>query len=132
MTDYLDIGPTPSAETCQQVGARDYDPEIARLECRAFVSLLARVAEEECARRGYRFGDTPCSLRIRGHAHDFGTYLEVAVKYDDDHEEAADLAYWIEANAPETWDPEARAYLDRMISELRDRRFGCDPVSLGF
>jgi hypothetical protein len=130
MIDYLDIGPTPSAEPCQQLGSRNYDPEIARLECRAYVSLLTRVAEEECARRGYHFGDTTCSLRIR--SHDYGAYLEVAVKYDDDHEEAADLAYWIEANAPETWDPEARAYLDRMISELRDRRFGCDPVALGF
>jgi hypothetical protein len=132
MIDYLDIGPTPSAETCQQVGARDYDHEIARLECRAYVSLLTRFAEAECARRGYHFGDTTCSLRIRSHAHEFGAYLEVAVRYDEDHEEATDLAYWIEANAPETWDDEARAYLDRMISELRDRRFGCDPVALGF
>lgn len=131
MMDYLEIGPTPACEDCQQVGTASYDPDVATLECRVFLRYLVRILSAECERRGYRDGDHAVSLRIRSHAHDFGTYREVAVRYDEEDPEAVDLAYWLEANAPDTWDDAARSELDREIRALSERRAGWDPVAHG-
>ena len=99
--DYMELGPTPLEESCAQVGADNYF-EQARKECRAYIAQLRRVfgAEPEGAR-----------LVIRGNSHDFGTYYEVAVKYDCDDEKATRYAFKLEAEQPATWDAEAKAEL---------------------
>lgn len=101
MRDTLSIGPTPSGETCQQLGA-SYDPIRARQECAAFRNQLRRM-----------FPDCPAGtgLVILANPHDFGVYLEVAVRYDDEDQDSQDYAYHIENNAPENWDAEALAEL---------------------
>jgi len=45
MIDYLELGPSPCDEDCEQLGA-NYDPARARLECRA----LKRKEERPCNR----------------------------------------------------------------------------------
>lgn len=99
MRDYLEIGCTPSAESCQQVPYDD--PQLARVECRAFINQLGRVFPPVDG----------ASFTIRSNSHDFGTYYEVAIVFDDGDESACDYAYRVEAKAPEYWDDEARAEL---------------------
>jgi hypothetical protein len=101
MRDKLEIGPTPSGESCEQLGP-NYDPAKARRECRAFVNQLTRV-----------FGCPPGNARfcITSNPHDFGTYHEVAVAYDDESKEENDFAYRVEAESPEYWDDEAKSEL---------------------
>jgi hypothetical protein len=43
--------------------------------------------------------------------HEFGSYLEVQVRFDDDDEHQTHWAFMIEAELPELWDDEARAEL---------------------
>jgi hypothetical protein len=102
MRTKMELAPTPVEEPCEQLGP-NYRPEVARAECKAFIGQLKR-----------QFGDPPpgASLIITSNPHDFGTYLEVAVRYDDWDEVAADYAFKLEGELPAHWDAISRAELD--------------------
>lgn len=101
MKDQLSIGPTPSGESCEQLGP-NYNPTKARKECKAFIGQLTRT-----------FGNPPegARFKITSNPHDFGTYLDVVVEYDDTNDLATDFAFKVEDETPETWDTEAKQYL---------------------
>lgn len=100
MIDYIDIGPTPHGESCAQVGDADY-PDRSLTECLVFKAQLVSM-----------FPPPPgASIVVRGHPHDFGTYREVAVRYDPSLGKATDYAFMLEANSPEFWDAESLAQL---------------------
>ena len=98
MKDEMVISSCPTEEDCAQVGQDGYY-EQARKECKAFLNQLIRI-----------HGNPPTGARlvVKGFSHDFGTYYEVVVIYDDDIEEAVDYAFLLEGNIPEEWDDEAR------------------------
>ena len=102
MRDYLELSSTPTNEPCAMVGADDYQKR-GRLECRAFIDQLERQFPHAI--------DAGCTFKIRSNPHDFGTYYEVAVFYDDDDEEQTRAVYDIENDLPTTWDEDARNYL---------------------
>ena len=97
MRDQLSLAPVPIDEPCAQLGDPDY-PTRARKECRAFINQLVR-----------EFGEPPSGarLKITQNPHDFGTYLDVEVLFDDSVEEAAEWAYTLEAGLPLNWDAAA-------------------------
>ena len=101
MRETLELSPTPVDEQCEQIGP-NYRPEIARAECRAFIGQLRRM-----------FGEEPAgaTLKISSNPHDFGTYYEVAVRFDDENDAAVEYAYHLESNLPEQWDDTARREL---------------------
>lgn len=103
MMDYVSVGPAPYEENCAQVGQPDY-PERSRIECRVFANQLRRVLGEPPA--GARIG-------VKTFEHDFGTYREVVVYYDEDDDEAASYAFRAENEYPARWDKQA-------IKELRE------------
>ena len=92
MRDHLYIGSAPAGEDCAQLGRDDFGP-LNRLECRAYVDAL-RV----------KYGPEPegCDYRLKRENHDFGTYYEVAIYYDDSDPVACDYAFEVE-NGLETW-----------------------------
>lgn len=94
MRDYIDIGPSPAAEDCAQLGTDDYS-ELAREECKRFIAFIRKHKGEEPA--GAR-------LAIKSNAHDFGTYYEVVCYFDDECEEATNYAFACESDLPEHWD----------------------------
>jgi porphobilinogen deaminase len=103
MRDYLDLAPTPIDEPCAMVEKTgDYLPRM-RAECRAFVHQLERTFPEAL--------EAGCSFRVKSNAHEFGSYLEVQVCFNDNDEHMTHWAYMIEAELPELWDDEARAEL---------------------
>lgn len=101
MRDYLNIGSSPHGEDCAQVGSDDYNPRM-RAETTAFVHQLQRM-----------FGAPPygAAFRVKGFPHDFGSYYEVVVAFDDAVEDSVKFAYQVENNTPESWDDEARKEL---------------------
>jgi hypothetical protein len=92
--DYIEIGSSPAAEDCAQVGDENYN-EQSRVECRRFVELLTKTFGEPPA--GAEFG-------IKNFSHDFGGYREVVVYFDDNYPDSVDFAYQVEANSPQTWE----------------------------
>lgn len=90
MQDYMELGPTPAAEPCAQVGSDNYDVD-AREECGRYKNLLIE-----------RFGH-PERFGIKRFPHDFGSYYEVVVYFDDDDQESLDFAINVEHNIPENW-----------------------------
>lgn len=92
MKESLSLSPTPVAENCCQVGSEDYSTN-ARKECRAFIRQLIR-----------QFPNSEGMLRITSNPHDFGNYLDVEIRYDEDSEDQMNLAYEMESNLPEYWD----------------------------
>ena len=97
MRDFLTLGPTPSGESCEQVG-EGYDRGHAVAECRTFVRQLQRLWPET-------------SFGVKGFPHDFGTYLEVVVWFDTSEKEEREAAYDVVNATPENWDEEAKADL---------------------
>lgn len=101
MRDWIELGPTPAGESCAQVGQNSY-AEQARKEGRAYINQLERM-----------FPNPPGSARfaLKSFPHDFGTYFEVCVVYNDDSEAEWDFAFEVERNLPEFWDDEAKVEL---------------------
>lgn len=108
MIEKLEIGSSPTEENCAQVGDVDYSTK-ALIECQEYKNQLKRHYFTQNKR------DLPegCRLSIRGNNHDFGEYYEVVARFDILDEEAAEAAFWLEANAPEHWDDEAKR-VDRL------------------
>ena len=102
MRDYLDIGPVPCNEECQQVGTPSYDHAMARKECQQFIVAIRRTLGTE---------PEGAQLRIKSNPHDFGTYLEVVCYFDDDMPDAVDYAFKAESESPAEWSPEDRTAL---------------------
>jgi hypothetical protein len=100
-TAILEIGAVPGGENCEQLGP-DYRPEVARRECRAYINQLVRINGEPPPGVSYFISDNP---------HDFGTYHEVAVRFDPTDKVGQDYAYKAECSPPENWDAEARKEL---------------------
>jgi hypothetical protein len=105
MRDTIEIGAAPYNEDCAQVGRDDYGPR-SLVETRAYKAQLTRLvlAHLDGKPMPASFG-----IRVKSNVHDFGSYREVAVSFDDNDGEAVDLAYWLDSNAPGHWDDEALA-----------------------
>lgn len=43
-------------------------------------------------------------MKVKGFSHDFGTYYEVVVDYDDEVEKTVDYAFLLEGEMPLNWD----------------------------
>jgi hypothetical protein len=90
----MNIGSSPADEDCVQVGSDNYAAR-AKQECLRYIELLRR-----------KFGPEPAGTRLvtKGFPHDFGTYYEVCVVYDDNDRAGLDYALLLEGNSPATWD----------------------------
>ena len=91
--DYMYIGESPCDEPCAQLGKPGYI-ERARAECAAFIEAIRRKLGEEPA---------GAHLSVKREAHEYGTYLTVVCRYDDNDEKAIEYAFRCEAEAPRTW-----------------------------
>jgi hypothetical protein len=102
--EYLEIGPTPWEEECEQVGTPTYNKQRAHDECEAYAKQLKRLFPD---------GD----FRVRTNRHDFGSYFEVAGYWDDSDDDdygnnrAREAAYEAESNSPAKWDKLAEVEL---------------------
>ncbi len=92
---YIELGPVPCDEQCQQVGTTGYDAAAANKECRRYKAQLKRMFPEGV-------------FAIRSFPHDAGSYSEVVVYYSSDDEKSMQLASAIEANLPDKWDDEVK------------------------
>ena len=102
MRDYQSIGPVPCAEDCQQIGSPDYDDDKARLECKTYIAQLKRM------HKNIPFA---ASFGLKSFPHDFGTYTEVVVNFDDEYEDSVNFMLEVECNLPEDWDDESKKAL---------------------
>ena len=102
MREYLELGPVPCDEKCEQVGP-DCDYRRMSAESREYANQLYRMfpgAE-----------DANCSFGVKSFSHDFGSYYETVVKYYPDDEKSVEFAFNVENNLPAEWDEQARVAL---------------------
>lgn len=106
MKETLNIGSAPFEENCAQLGGRLYE-ELSRMECAAFKEQIIR-----------KLGDPPGSARVvvKSFPHDFGSYREVCVVFDDEDEPATEYAYACEASGDPLakWDCDALDKLEEL------------------
>lgn len=108
--DYLSLGSTPCDETCAQVGSDDYYSRMKR-ESLAYIKQLTRL-----------FPNLPDGVYFvnKGFPHDFGTYHEVCVMFDDNDQTAIDAACEVENGIPMQWDTMALIDLQgNIIAQLQ-------------
>ena len=106
----LNLSPTPVAEDCAQVGSDNYHKQ-SRIETTVFKQQLYRMLEAE-------FDTVNVRLVTTSNSHDFGTYHEVEVEYDESSESSMNQAFWLENNLPEYWDEEAKQMLKELNYEM--------------
>ena len=94
---------TPYEEECAQLGSPHYMTR-AHHEAQAFAGQLIRL-----------HGNPPDGARLKTIycEHDFGTYLDLALVYDEDNEEHVEWMLKIESGIPDKWDQAA-------ITELQE------------
>lgn len=94
---YLELGSTPCDEECAQVGSENYAENVKKESQRYIRQLKRQFPEWEV--KGVSFG-------LKSFQHDFGTYHEVVVRFDEMNDEACSYAYHIEDNLPANWEEE--------------------------
>ena len=95
----MSIGPVPCEENAAQVGRPDYDEQSLR-ECKVFKRMLERLHPVPA--------DSQASLIVKSFPHDFGSYREVCVRFEDTDPVATGYAFDLERDTPEQWDAIAR------------------------
>ena len=100
----LELGSSPVEESCSQVGTDDYMTR-ARKECRAYVGQLTRQFPVPA--------DCDIEFGVKRFPHDFGSYLEVAVRFNTECDRSVEYALSVENNLPGVWDNEAKQELRR-------------------
>jgi len=92
MQDYIEISTTPDLEDCVQVKSNsDYLPAM-REEAYRYLAMLKK-----------RFPFAGEVFRIKTCPHDFGSYLQIKILYEQGTKSES-LAYFIENNLPSHWD----------------------------
>jgi len=95
MLETLELGTTtPYDEPCAQLGSEGYYTK-AQQEIRAFVGQLIRLTGRPPANANFKMIQCP---------HDFGTYLDLALVYNEDDEEHVEWMLKVESNIPDKWD----------------------------
>ena len=94
MRDYVSIGSAPCDEDCVQVTKEGDYHEAMKTECRRFLELIRK-----------KLGPEPPGTRlaVKANPHDFGTYYDVVVYFDDEDEQARGYALRCEGWSPRTW-----------------------------
>jgi hypothetical protein len=101
-TDFLYLGPVPCDEPCAQVGEMNYQKN-SSIEMSTYIDQLYRMFPE--------LENSSLAIRKKWFPHDFGSYGEVIAVYNEEDEQAYDLALKIERNLPYKWDKESLKYL---------------------
>lgn len=110
--EYLTIGSSPCDEPCAQVGSNNYSRSM-RMETRALINQMERIhpspTDDHASFNAY--------YTVKSFPHDFGSYHEVCVVYDPDHEPSIKWAMEAESLLPEKWDSQAKNELTSMDYE---------------
>lgn len=102
MRDQFELSTTvPHEESCVQIGEENYS-KWSRLEAYTLIDQLTRLLGEPPSLTFFKV--IPCS-------HDFGTYYDVAIVYDDEEEESEAYMLRVESELPYNWDEESRRKL---------------------
>lgn len=92
--EYIELGSVPGDEDCAQINSENYEKD-CKEECKRYITLLTKKFPEFASKR--------VEFRRRSFSHDFGVYYEVVVSFDENDEDAAEFAYFVENNLPATW-----------------------------
>lgn len=122
--DYVILSSTPYDEPCVQVCSKRLYYPAMKHESLIYKRQLERLFPIP--------ENLHCYFICKSFPHDFGTYIEVVIFFDDDDREAANFAYKVENEAPFHWDEIAKAQLlaDPLIVDLYKQQGTSLPSSL--
>jgi hypothetical protein len=101
--NYLQLGLVPADEPCPQVGSENYTKDAYEAGSR-FIDLIVEThGNPPTSQWGHSVTET-IGFWVATFPHDFGTYHEVVVGYDDQIEESIEYAFMVENNTPTTWE----------------------------
>jgi len=95
MRQYMELGSSPSSEDCVQVEPSGEYLVPMKEELRRYKTMLENkfpVPE-----------NVQAWFSVKFFPHDFGSYGEVCINYDDDDTASADFAYFVEEHSPNAW-----------------------------
>lgn len=89
---------TPHDEPCAQVGQPNFQM-LSKIEARVLIGQLERIHGPASDHRAF--------FKVISCPHEFGTYSDVAVVYNDDFEESENYMLAVENGIPDRWDETA-------------------------
>jgi hypothetical protein len=98
MKNFEVVGSSPIGADCVQVERGGDYLEAMLKECGRYKAMLEKMFPPAHG----------CRFSVKTFEHDFGTYAEVVVNYDDSNEAAEEFALNVINNQPETWEGEAQ------------------------
>jgi hypothetical protein len=110
--DYMEIGTTPYDEDCVQVESTGAYLQPMRRECDRYKTLLEEIFPIP--------QDVNAYFSIKSCPHDFGTYYECIIKYDETDEKSSEFALFVEGNLPRTWKDQTIRTFAYVPSESED------------
>ena len=93
MLTSISLGPVPAEEDCEQLGP-NYNAVTAKNECKRYIAAIIQVCGHP---------PTGAKLKISSNPHDFGTYFDVEVEYNDEDDIQRHYALRVENDAPKEW-----------------------------
>lgn len=97
--DYIELGSSPYSEDCAQLGQNGYY-DFMRVEMKEFKRMMEELHPNTSDFIGY--------YKVKSFPHDFGTYHELCVVYDDNDDDSINWALETENSVPEYWDNTAK------------------------
>lgn len=95
MRDFITFDTAPVDENSIQVNPKtNYLPEM-RIEARKYAEFLQKRFPE--------YMEYDCNFSIKSQQHDFGTYYETVIYFNDKNEKSISFAFFVERNLPKKW-----------------------------
>jgi hypothetical protein len=106
--DFLELGTSPFEEECVQVNPNVEYKAAMRSECERFIGLLEST-----------LGIPPegSFFTIKWSSHDFGSYADVRIVFDNENEAQSTYAYNVENSIPARWDIEKKISQETVLFE---------------
>jgi len=108
MREYMELGPVPCDEECVQVKTGENYHSEMREEMGKYVELLYK--------RFPQVQEYGCGFGIKMFPHDFGSYGEVCICYNDADAKAQQFAMFVESNLPMKW-----ADVEVLTTEIKEK-----------
>ena len=114
MHNEITLGATPSNEPCVSVTANGDYFQAMQAECGIFKRQLIR--QFVCPDHVLAY------FKLKTNPHDFGSYMEVILVFEDADLDSSEFANNVEENLPDVWDSTARKEIE--LSEILRQYYG--------
>lgn len=105
--DWINLGTIPYDEDCAQTGVTIDHEKMNKIECQVLIEQLEET-----------FPESVGMYKRNTNHHDFGTYYDVEIGFEEGNEQQMDIAFKVEENYPANWTDKSKERLKELGYKL--------------